>query len=106
MHKNKFMKCFITGLLCVLCITIQAQNITGETTSSSKILPYVNVFLKGTKKGAVSNDDGMFKISNVKPGTYTIIASFTGYQTQKKTITVSKNDIKISFLLYRKIYFL
>lgn len=91
MHKIFFMKHLVL-LFTLLSFTVKAQDITGKTTSNSKILPFVNVYIKGTQKGAVSNEDGLFKIVNVKPGTYTIIASFTGYQTQKTTITVSSSN--------------
>lgn len=91
------MKHLLLGLISIFSLAIQAQSITGNTTSNNKALPYVNIYLKGTKTGAVSNDDGFFKIANVKPGNYTIIASFTGYQTQKKTITISSKDININF---------
>lgn len=86
--------------LSIISFTItKAQNITGTTMADGAPFPYVNIFLKGTQKGAVSNDDGQFKIKNITPGTYTIIASFMGYQTQKKKFTISDNDINIDFNL-------
>jgi len=91
------MKRLILALLSTCWFTINAQNITGKTSSNNSPLPYANIYLKGTQKGTVSNDDGFFKIANIETGTYTIIASFTGYKTQKKTITISKDDININF---------
>jgi outer membrane receptor for ferrienterochelin and colicins len=84
----------------MLSYVVRAQTITGKTSTNGDALPYVNVYLKGTQKGAVSNDNGMFSFKNVTPGKYTIIASFTGYQTQKRSITVSKSkDVTINFNL-------
>ncbi|GAA3600178.1 TonB-dependent receptor [Flavivirga amylovorans] len=91
------MRYLIIFFLSILSFTINAQNITGKTKSDGSILPYVNIYLKGIKKGAVSNDDGSFKINNIKPGTYTVIASFTGYQTQKKTVSISSSDVVVNF---------
>ncbi|WP_303316405.1 TonB-dependent receptor [Flavivirga abyssicola] len=91
------MRHLIILLTSVLSFTVNAQSITGKTESDGSSLPYVNIYLKSEKKGAVSNEDGSFKINNVKAGTYTIIASFTGYQTQRKTITMSSDDVVINF---------
>lgn len=100
MSKIKNMRNLILVILCLLSYVVRAQTITGKTSTSGDALPYVNVYLKGTQKGAVSNDNGMFSFKNVTPGKYTIIASFTGYQTQKRSITVSKSkDVTINFNL-------
>ncbi len=85
--------CFIS----ILSFSINAQNITGNTTTENTPLPYVNIYLKGTQKGAVSQDNGSFNITKVDPGTYTIIASFTGYKTQKKTITIDNKNFNVNF---------
>ncbi|MCI0693536.1 TonB-dependent receptor [candidate division KSB1 bacterium] len=45
----------------------------------------VNVFLKNTTMGAVTDADGDFFIINVPVGTYTVIASMIGYQQVEKT---------------------
>ena len=100
MSKIKNMRNLILVILCLLSYVVRAQTITGKTSTNGDALPYVNVYLKGTQKGAVSNDNGMFSFKNVTPGKYTIIASFTGYQTQKRSITVSKSkDVTINFNL-------
>ncbi|TGV00479.1 TonB-dependent receptor [Flavivirga rizhaonensis] len=91
------MRYLIILFISVLSFTLNAQSIMGKTESDGRSLPYVNIYLKSEKKGAVSNEDGSFKINNVKAGTYTIIASFTGYQTQRKTITMSSDNVVINF---------
>ncbi|MEP5339005.1 MAG: TonB-dependent receptor [Algibacter sp.] len=93
------MRTLTIGILSLLSFMINAQTITGKTTTDGEALPYVNIYLKGIQKGAVSNDDGTFNIKNISPGNYTVIASFTGYQTQKRNITVSTKDISINFNL-------
>ena len=94
------MRFIIIVLLHIMCFTINAQTITGKILSNGDALPYVNIYLKGTKKGDVSKDDGSYKITNLEPKQYTIIASFTGYQTQKKTVTVSSGNLVVNFDLY------
>lgn len=92
------MKLLLALTLITMSIGItNAQNISGKVLSKGENLSYANIFLKGTQKGTVSKEDGTFKIPNTKAGTYTIIASFTGYQTQKKTITIVSNNITVNF---------
>ncbi|WP_282048450.1 TonB-dependent receptor [Maribacter aquivivus] len=44
-------------------------------------LPFANVLLKGTTKGTTSDFDGLYEISDIEPGTYTISFSYLGYET-------------------------
>lgn len=43
-------------------------------------LPGANIMVKGTSIGASSDIDGNYAILNISPGTYTVSASFIGYQ--------------------------
>jgi outer membrane receptor protein involved in Fe transport len=56
-------------------------------------LPGVNVLLEGTSKGAVSDIDGNYVITNVENGTYTLIGSYLGFSTFKKSVTIDGSDI-------------
>ncbi|QNA44084.1 TonB-dependent receptor [Lacibacter sediminis] len=70
------------------------QSIKGVvTTVDGKAAEHVSIFLKEINKGAVSLEDGSFRISNVPVGEYTIVASFTGLQTIEKKIKVSENEV-------------
>lgn len=56
-------------------------------------LPYVNVVLKTEKDsafaaGTVSNEEGRFTLSNVKPNNYFLEISYIGYGTKKQSIYV------------------
>lgn len=44
-------------------------------------LPFANVIVQGTSVGAMTDDDGLYVIENLEPGTYTVTFSFLGYQT-------------------------
>lgn len=48
-------------------------------------LPSVNVAVKGTYYGAVTDFDGKFTISNINPGTYNIEVSLLGYKSVQFT---------------------
>ncbi|SEP79202.1 outer membrane receptor for ferrienterochelin and colicins [Hyunsoonleella jejuensis] len=92
---------YLTLLIIILSSTsFYAQNVKGKVISNGESLPYVNIFLKGTTKGAISKEDGSYSIANVKAGTYTVVASFTGYRTQKKVITITTENSIVNFDLF------
>lgn len=88
------MKFTLTVLLgWCLPLILLAQNtgtINGKvTTTDGKQAPSVNVSIKELKKSAITDEDGTFSIDNIKPGSFTIVVSHTGLQTQQQTVTVS-----------------
>lgn len=46
-------------------------------------LAFANVLIKGTTTGTTSDMDGLYIFENLDPGTYTLIYSFVGYETQE-----------------------
>ncbi|MFT3936699.1 MAG: TonB-dependent receptor [Chitinophagaceae bacterium] len=60
----------------------------------------VNITLQGTAKGAAVDKAGRYTIINIKPGTYKLIASFTGLVTQLQTVTVKSGETtSVDFVL-------
>jgi len=51
-------------------------------------LPFVNVFLKDTQLGAVTNERGYYVIPKVPADTFTIVFSMLGYERVEKSLTV------------------
>ncbi|MCX7548973.1 TonB-dependent receptor [Xanthomarina sp. F1114] len=74
-------------------------SVSGTVTSSNETLPFASVYLENTIKGTTTNDNGKYLIENLSPGTYQIIASFTGYNTVKKEITITDKDLRVNFNL-------
>ena len=77
----------------------QTAAIKGKVTDaqSGETLPQANVQITaaGVQAGAVSNLDGEFEVRNLAAGTYTVIASFVGYD--KKTlanVAVKPGEVK------------
>ncbi len=46
-------------------------------------LPFANVLLKGTSKGATTDLEGIYAIEKLEPGKYTVVFSFIGYETRE-----------------------
>ncbi|GGH38350.1 TonB-dependent receptor [Mangrovimonas yunxiaonensis] len=94
-HKNTL----ILILLFLTSFGLLAQSITisGKVTTQGEPLPFVNVYLKDTTKGAVTNNDGHYSISNITAGDYTLIVSFTGFKAVHKNVTVSDKPLYLDF---------
>lgn len=72
--------------------TVTVSGMVKEKTSKS-VLAYVNVVLKTEKDtafvtGTVTNEEGRFTLSNIKPGNYYLEISFVGYHTNKQSLYV------------------
>ncbi|MFV1883702.1 MAG: TonB-dependent receptor [Balneola sp.] len=70
------------SLLLTQQIFAQTGKITGFVTDSNgDPLPGVTVIIQGTTQGDASTLDGYYQILNVKPGNYTLRASYIGFAT-------------------------
>lgn len=52
-------------------------------------LAFGNVLIKGTTIGTTSDTDGVYGFNNLDDGSYTLIYSFVGYETQEFEVTVA-----------------
>ena len=93
-----------SALISILLFSIiYAQNlsITGyvKDAKNGNILVGANVFIVGTSLGTSAREDGQYKINNVKPGTYSVKASYIGYVTTEDSVTITDTDINLDFNL-------
>ena len=75
-------------LLLISATALQAGTtgkIVGKVTDRKTREPILgaNVIIEGTTRGAVTDVDGFFQIINIPPGSYTLMARFVGYGTQR-----------------------
>ena len=80
-------------------IVLLGQSISGNVSDESQPLVGANIVVVGTDMGAVSVGDGSFMIDNVPAGEYDVKASFIGYSTVTKTVTVGEENVGIDFVL-------
>ncbi len=82
----------VASMVCVLAAsTVFGQGkIAGSATDGENGGPLlgVNVIIEGTLQGAPTNTNGDYVILNVRPGTYTLVFSFIGFQTKRITDVV------------------
>jgi len=74
----------------------QTNSLSGKVVSNGDVLSYANIYLKNTKLGTSSDEDGFYQIKNIPNGTYTIVVSSIGFASKKLKITFSnsKNIIR------------
>ncbi len=78
---------FLALLLCTSAALAQRGKISGKITDAETKEPLtgVNILLKGTAQGAVSDVNGNYVILGIQPGHYTLIARMIGYQAEQVT---------------------
>ena len=88
--KNKLLILSL-GIICNLAI--------GQTNISGTVLDDTNtpllgatLQLRGTKIGAVSDENGFFELKNIRVGRYDLVVSSLGYLTRTIPLDVSRNQ--------------
>ncbi|MCL2289494.1 MAG: TonB-dependent receptor [Bacteroidetes bacterium] len=100
-------KIIIAIIFALNIISIHAQqptdaNIVGHVLDSKtqEHLAYVSIGIKGTDMGTVSDATGHYRINNIPVGTFTIVASYIGYEPQEIEINVEKGKtLEVNFEL-------
>ena len=79
----------------------QSGNIRGFVydKESGEPIIFCNVFLEGTTIGAATDINGMYNISKVQPGDYTLTVTYLGYDTTKVEIKLSPRQLLSQNLL-------
>ncbi|TVQ11191.1 MAG: TonB-dependent receptor [Balneolaceae bacterium] len=96
----------ISLLILFLAYTLPLLAQTGRiegivTDDSGEPLIGVNVSIEGTTRGMATDIDGYYFILNVRPGEYTLVASYLGFQTQRVTeVSVSVDrTTRVNFVM-------
>ncbi|GAB3641653.1 hypothetical protein GCM10027423_22890 [Spirosoma arcticum] len=86
------MACLLTGLAAVS--VAQTTTLTGHVTdaATNKAMPFANVYLNGSTRGTLTNEQGYYALSSVPLGTVEIVASFVGYQPQRRTLRLDNTQ--------------
>jgi hypothetical protein len=81
-------------LLCAPVISLaQSGSITGKVMrmDNKSALSKASVFLSNSSYGTITNDDGTFTISGIKPGQYELVVSSVGFEDYNQTVMVPKD---------------
>jgi len=67
--------------------------------SNNEPLMFAKVSIKETGAEVLSDEKGFFKFENLNDGEYTLVSSFTGYETKESKIKVASNATQIKLVL-------
>lgn len=102
MYKSSTISLLVTYLLTspFLFQPVFAQeklgSITGKITTSDGIAAVsATVKMLGFNRTTVSGQDGSFLISNLQPGVYLLRASYLGFESQEKQVTIAENETAV-----------
>lgn len=88
----KYLIVFLTGLWFTNALA-QNASVKGVVSADEEGVPYANVYLKSTKSGTATNENGNYTISNLAPGRYVLITSAIGYETKKTPFIIAENEV-------------
>ncbi len=57
--------------------------------ASKEVLPGASVYIESLQTGVVSDVNGFYNLSNLKPGTYKVTVSYVGYTPVTTTVTIT-----------------
>ncbi|NBC81918.1 MAG: TonB-dependent receptor [Bacteroidetes bacterium] len=98
----------ISIVLLFLSVHVNAQktdaNIFGDVQNQGEHLAFVNVYVKGTSIGTVTDKTGHYMLINLPEGEHTIVANMMGYKPVEKKVNVQKNhSVEVNFILEEEV---
>ncbi|TFG75729.1 MAG: TonB-dependent receptor [Flavobacteriales bacterium] len=90
----KCLKIIIPTVLMNVSMILCAQKgeIQGVVLGNEVPIPFVNLYLKGTKIGTASDTEGNFNLPNLYPGNYTLKATAMGYEPFVQKVNILENE--------------
>ncbi|MGQ7857361.1 carboxypeptidase-like regulatory domain-containing protein [Pedobacter sp. WC2501] len=88
--------------LIILGTNVNAQNtfsISGLVRDQKDGLPGASIYLSGYKIATVADNDGRFKLSNLKPGSYDLLVQLVGYLPYSKSVIISDKSVQVELVL-------
>ncbi|WP_299522667.1 DUF5686 and carboxypeptidase regulatory-like domain-containing protein [Winogradskyella sp.] len=90
----------LLSLLFIVFSTVALAQITGTITDNkNQPLPFVNVIIENTYKGTTTNNDGYYELNISEAKAYTIVYTYLGYKTVKKTVDINQFPYQIDVML-------
>jgi len=77
----------------------QGSIVGSVTDADGNALPGANVAVEGTSLGAATDGNGSYSISGVPAESYTLTASFIGYESSSQSVTVGSGASQVDFSL-------
>lgn len=97
-YASSIRRCLMALLLAFSLATageVGAQGtVHGTVWSGDTAVPGANIGVRGTTRGAAAGADGVYRIADLPPGTYTLVASAIGFSAQERTVTLAAGETR------------
>ena len=89
-----FKNFFVSAAIMISVAFGQKGTISGLVVDSNGSFPLggANVFLEGTEKGGITDNEGKAYILDVPVGDYTLIVSYIGFESFEQSVRVQENS--------------
>ncbi len=79
----------------------QTSSLSGSVTDKATKLPLpgASISIRGTTKGTTSRANGSYRITDLSPGSYSIVATYMGYKTFERTLELSEGENTLDIAL-------
>ena len=100
-HREKSAVFAVFSLVCTMLFSgslafaqVQTGHIEGHVVDAQNLpMPGTNIVLKGAKLGAVASTEGTFVLRQVPAGSYTLVATFVGYDRVERKVRVEAGQV-------------
>ena len=66
----------------------------GRVTAGNRPVAFANIGIVGATYGAAADADGVYRIEDIQPGTYTVAASAVGYRTAEAEVKLEAGETR------------
>ena len=97
-----YKRLLVALLFFILGANALAQNtfsISGIVRDKKDGLPGASIYLSGYKVATVADNNGRFKLVNLKPGSYDILVQIVGYLPYSKSVIISDKSVEVDLVL-------
>jgi outer membrane receptor for ferrienterochelin and colicins len=95
----KALKTFFIILFVPSVLHAQGLKLTGHVTGADDAVVGATITLVGTSFGTTTDKNGDYNIGKIKSGSYSVRASFVGYETQERNVDILTEDTRLDFSL-------
>ena len=96
----KYLLSLSIWLLLPSLVLAQTGKVRGKVVDNTQSgLPGVSIVIKSGGLGAHTDEHGVFEISNINDGSYTLSVSSVGFKTRELPLTISQNEVEIGAIM-------
>ena len=95
-------KFYLLFSLILISFSLESQILKGKVSNvSGDAIPYASIYIHELMLGLVTDENGNFQ-TNISLGNYNCEVRSIGYETQRKPILITSNNIDLQFVLLEK----